>query len=93
MLLVTLCCLLLGIRQAYIVPYVRQANAVEQLAEAGASMQTEEAKPAWLMAAHRADLCFRRIHYARRNCEVNPFSQRTVSKLSGVARNLATNHE
>jgi internalin A len=48
LLVVTLCCAVLGFRQAYIAPFFRQQQAVEQLTKAGAAIQYSPARPAWL---------------------------------------------
>jgi Leucine-rich repeat (LRR) protein len=58
---VTICCAVLGFRQGYIVPYVRQEAAVQRIIEAGGAINYAPAKPAWLAPVVGRDIYHRAI--------------------------------
>lgn len=61
LLVITICCVLLGFRQGYIVPYVRQDAAAQRIIEAGGAINYAPAKPAWLAPVVGRDIYKRAI--------------------------------
>jgi len=61
LLVITICCGLLGFRQGYIVPYVRQDAAAQRIIEAGGAINYEPAEPAWLGSVVGEDIYHRAI--------------------------------
>jgi hypothetical protein len=61
LLVITICCAVLGFRQGYIVPYVRQDAAVERIIDAGGAINYAPASPEWLGPVVGQDIYHRAV--------------------------------